>query len=448
MELKAEFESMLTEIGGPTAAVAAALRSGETPPPAVRVNLTKGATVPAGATPVPWCSSGYYLSERPTFTLDPALHQGLYYVQDASSMATAAAVAHAVGIVGDGSPLRCLDACAAPGGKTLAAADVLPAGSFILANEYDPRRAAVLRENVIKHGSGSVALCRADAASMALPAGFFDIICADVPCSGEGMMGKEEIAVEQWSPALVARCAALQRAITDNLWEALAPGGCLVYSTCTFNLDENERVVARLIDEKGAEAVAVGALQRPEIAGAAGVHMFPAYRFLPGRVQGHGQFVTLLRKSENDGRRHTCRTPRNARQKATTDVSAWLSGAYTGLRDGDTVRAIPTAHLPELETLSRSLDITYAGIETGTYKGRDLIPSQALAMAADLRDDAFPSSDVDLDTALAYLRHHPVTIDAPRGIVLLRYNGRPLGFVKNLGSRANNLYPAAWRILH
>ena len=134
----------------------------------------------------------------------------------------------------DNTQIRYLDACAAPGGKTLAAVDALPSDAFVLANEYDFRRASILTENVVKHGSSNVAVSRGDTARLAALGPVFDIVAADVPCSGEGMMRKDDEAVAQWTPALVDSCVARQREILANLWQTLRPGGFLIYSTCTF----------------------------------------------------------------------------------------------------------------------------------------------------------------------------------------------------------------------
>lgn len=441
MTLPQQFIDMLRSIGGDVATVADTLPTA-TVSPAIRINAAKGMTPPTGATPVAWCEGGYYLAERPAFTLDPALHQGLYYVQDASSMAHAAAVARAAELR-PADTLRYLDACAAPGGKTIAAVDVLPSNAFIVANEPDPHRAAVLRENVAKHGSGRVAVTRADASTMKLREGFFDIIAADVPCSGEGMMAKEDVAVAQWSPSLVTRCADLQRRIIDNLWPALAPGGLLIYSTCTFNLDENERMVDYIATELGAEVMDIPALDRPEISHAAAGYNFPAYRFLPGRVDGHGQFIALLRKNGDEAH---ARVKTVKPSKAPADASRWLDGDWTVIGSPDALRAVRTAHIPLVEAMA---PVSMAGVELGVVKGRDFIPSQALALSADLRPDAFAMVEVDRPTALEYLRRNAVTLPdgAPTDVVLLTHIGRPLGFVKNLGRRTNNLYPAAWRIL-
>ena len=214
------------------------------PEVAVRINRRKlrAAGVPDDWLPevcragekVAWWPEGHLLPERPDFTHDPALHQGLYYVQDASSMITA----HVVGALSarlGGAPLLMLDACAAPGGKSTAALDALPVGSMLVANEFDFRRASILAENIQKWGCPAVAVSRGDTARFRRLPELFDIVAADVPCSGEGMMRKDAQACAQWSERLVDECAARQWEIVENLWETLVPGGFFIYSTCTFN---------------------------------------------------------------------------------------------------------------------------------------------------------------------------------------------------------------------
>lgn len=414
------------------------------PEVSIRANKAKGFSV--SGEPVAWCAdSAVYLPERPQFTLDPALHQGLYYVQDASSMFIAP-VARQIARDGGGAPLRWLDACAAPGGKTTCVADNLPAGSLIVANELVPQRAAALRENVIKWGAPSMIVTRADSRSLGRLRGAFDVVAADVPCSGEGMMRKDPDAVAQWSEALIKRCAALQREIVEALWEAVAPGGYMVYSTCTFNRAENEEMVHFITRELGGSTVAV-----EEIDPAWGItESGGGYRFIPGRTRGEGLFMALIAKP---GSRR--KLPASAPASKTTDrhpCLQWINGAdeMAVMTAADRVNLFPARHqafLKEIMTM-KGIDVIHHGIVAARTKGRDLIPDHSLAMSAQLRPDAFPIVDLNRDEALTYLRCEPLTLpaDTPRGHVLLTFAGRPLGFAKHLGNRTNSLYPKEWRI--
>lgn len=423
-----------------------ALASSESPV-SVRLNRAKGAdeSLFDGAEHVEWCDDGLYLAARPQFTLDPALHQGLYYVQDASSMAQKAAVARACSLMDISErPLRYLDACAAPGGKTTAAMSALPADAFVVANEFDPKRTSVLVENLAKWGRPAV-VTRGDASAIKGLDNFFDIVAADVPCSGEGMMRKDPKAVAQWSEGLIESCAARQREITDSLWRTLRPGGIMIYSTCTFNLPENEDIVARLIEDYGACALEIPELEGCSITKAQPGYDFPAYHFLPGLIRGEGLFMAILRKP---GDSQPAR-PKAAKFKPVKGFEAPLHGSWLCTADGNSVRAIPTAHADLTAAVSSAMHTVASGIELGEIKGRDFIPSQPLAMATALRRGVYAEAEVDRTTALQYLRREAISLDGavPRGIVLLTYHNRPLGFVKNLGNRANNLYPAQWRIL-
>lgn len=418
----------------------------------IRFNAAKGMTAPAGAEPVTWARRGYYLDRRPVFTLDPALHQGRYYVQDASSMFIATVVERLASELPEGSVW--LDACAAPGGKTTAAVDALPPGWLTVANEIVPKRAAVLRENIIKWGAPSVMVTRGATEAFGSLGPTFAIVAADVPCSGEGMMRKDAQAVAQWSPGLVAECAERQREILGNLWPALLPGGYLIYSTCTFNRMENDDMVRWLVAALGAEPVNLGLDDA-----ALGVHSAglatDAWRFLPHITRGEGLFLAVVRKPggavtapprEPKGKRVSskCAVPAAVRQ--------WIAspcGMDMTMEDGR-INVFPQAHIAVAARIGRVVDVIHHGVVAGHVKGRDIVPAHSLAMSGILAPEAFASVEVDRSTALSYLRREPVALPGGvgRGFVLLRHEGCPLGFVKNLGNRANNLYPAEWRILH
>ena len=422
---------------------------------AIRVNTAK---VPASeiigslpiAAPVPWAVDGYLLSRRPQFTLDPALHQGLYYVQDSSSMAVARAVEHVLDQLG-GRPVNVLDACAAPGGKTTAVASVLPRGSALVANEYDFQRAAILAENLAKWGVPTL-VSRGDTSRLRRLPGMFDIAVVDAPCSGEGMMRKDAKAVEQWSTHLVGQCASLQREILANVWEAIRPGGFLIYSTCTFNPDENERNLAWIAAELGGEVIGIPALDiHPEIAGAVEGSL-PCYRFIPGRVPGEGLFLSVVQK-QGDATPSSPSMPKQKKdrrkQELPAEITRWLEGNMEFEAIDGEIYALPADNAQFYRTVAAQLSCPAPGLHVATVKGRDIIPSQPLALSTALRRGAFPEADISLDEALAYLRREAVTLpdSAPRGFVLLTYRSMPLGFVKNLGRRSNNLYPRHWRIL-
>jgi 16S rRNA C967 or C1407 C5-methylase (RsmB/RsmF family) len=210
--MKAEFTDMINTIGDERLSQLADTLEHTAPEVSIRLNPRKSAPLQASEDspsrqtalptqgtlitgPVAWWPNGFYLSERPKFTLDPALHQGRYYVQDASSMILAAVAR----MLSNGQPLLWLDACAAPGGKTTAALDGLPDGSLVVSNEYDYSRAEILKENVAKWGVASTVVTRGDTSQYRKLPETFDVIAIDAPCSGEGMMRKDLTAREQWT---------------------------------------------------------------------------------------------------------------------------------------------------------------------------------------------------------------------------------------------------------
>ncbi len=418
------------------------------PSVAIRLNSAKMPVSDVGGEQVPWCESGRYLSQRPDFTFDPALHQGCYYVQDASSM-----IYHHIGRYLSkiySREVAVLDACAAPGGKTTALIDAFMPGSLIVANEYVPARAEVLHENIVKWGSPDVVVSRGDTSRFLRLGGMFDVIAADVPCSGEGMFRKDADAITQWSPRLVNECAALQREIIGNLWPALAPGGYLIYSTCTFNRAENEDNVEWIVNNlPGASIVEIPGSDDWNLVRRDGV-----LHFLPGNIRGEGLTVALLHKASDTHVDIIRRSEKkNVRKNVCPDreLLEWISDEnYTLQVVGDRVYACPDRWKTEIDTLARELTLPWnAGVEVAAMKGRDYIPSHALAVNKLLRRGSFYELEIGYADAIAYLRRETIVLPSgtPRGFVLLTYAGRPLGFVKNIGNRANNLYPQSWRIL-
>ena len=432
------------------------------PPTSIRLNRAKAgeAALPAGcAGRVPWCADGYYLSERPQFTLDPLLHAGCYYVQEAASMAVAL-TAQAVCSAGGEEPLRVLDLCAAPGGKSTLWASLLAerqGGGLLVCNEPVRTRAQILAENVAKWGLPDVLVANAYPADFAPLGAFFDVIAADVPCSGEGMFRKDRAARAEWSPANVAMCAARQFDIVRDVWPALRQGGFLVYSTCTFNDMENEGNVRRICEELGAEAVSLGATGSGSVGTEWGTH------FYPHRTAGEGFFIALLRKTSGTsahaapGREKARRGKSGALPREADALRTWLRRpeAYTLFSpDGGNIYAMRTALDGDRRAVAACLGgrgsgrLLAPGLHLALLKGGKCVPQQPLALSTELAPGAFPRAALTHGQATSYLRREAAALpaDTPRGHVLMCYDGHPLGFANNLGARANNLYPAEWRI--
>ena len=427
-------------------------------PVSVRVNRAKLSDVPVGARRVPWCETGYYLPERPTFTFDPLFHVGGYYVQEASSMFLEQALRRYVE-----RPVALLDLCAAPGGKSTLARSVLPEGSLVVSNEVMRNRSQVLAENLVKWGNAAVVVTHNDPVEFGRSGLLFDVLVADVPCSGEGMFRKDEGAVAEWSVENVTLCWQRQRRILRDSWPCLKPGGLLVYSTCTFNREENEDNVAWMVRELGAEVLPVPVEADWAVTGNLAGTDFPVYRFLPHRTEGEGLFMAVLRKTGeageavpcDDGRsRKAAKRPKGGKQGPAEEVpkelQSWLERpeAYVFERNGTVASAFPAAWQALGQCLKSRFRVLHAGVELGEWKGRDWQPHPSLALSTSLRTDRFPFVELTYEQAVAFLRKEAVTLapSVPRGYVLVGFRGQPLGFAKNIGNRANNLYPSEWRI--
>ena len=395
--------------------------------------------------PVRWATNGRYLSNRPVFTADPLFHAGCYYVQEASSMFIEQVVKQYVH-----APVRALDLCAAPGGKTTHLLSLLPQGSLLVSNEPVPQRAQVLAENVIKWGNPSAVVTRNEPADFCSFGNFFDLIVVDAPCSGEGMFRKDHGAVEQWSVSNVVQCVKRQRRILSDIWSSLRPGGLLVYSTCTFNSEENEECVQWIAEELGATPLAVEVDASWGITGSLTGNDLPVYRFIPGFTAGEGFFLAVLRK---DGEAPLAQ-PRLLRQqpapaKLKAMVEGWISNAadFDIMQQGERLVATPREHTAAMLALQQKLKVLHLGLPLADVKNNKLLPLHQLAMNGALNRDAFCMVELEREQALAYLHREALAFaQHPIGYLLLTYKGAPIGFAKNVGNRANNLYPAEWRI--
>ncbi len=433
-------------------------------PVSIRINTAKTKSIPAESEMIPWTTDGYYLSVRPTFTFDPQFHAGNYYVQEASSMFLERALCQYIK-----SPVIALDLCAAPGGKSTLLRSSLPEGSLLIANEVMRNRSQILAENIIKWGNPEVIVTNSDPSDFTPLESLFDVILTDVPCSGEGMFRKDEVAVEEWSHANVGLCWERQRRILRDIWPCLKPRGILIYSTCTFNREENEDNVAWIASELGAEILPVETKEEWKITGNLAGYNFPVYRFLPHRTIGEGLFMAVLRKngtpdedydtlSDYSSRKSSKKNNKKQDKKhntltVTNEIKSWICDCedYEFSIDGTTVIA-KSQRLSSLENLLKDkgngIRILHRGITLAENKGKDWQPHHSLAMSTSLNKDSFPRAELSYEQAIAYLRKEAVILDpsVPKGYVLLTYKDTPIGFVKNIGNRANNLYPQEWRI--
>ena len=456
MMINETFRKYLEEAIGSEKALVA-FSAFDTPAPvSVRMNPSKSCHGFEGRQ-IKWNRCGYMLDHRPIFTLDPALHGGAYYVQDSSSMFVGHVFRALLASVEKPAcrPIRVLDLCAAPGGKStdLAASlrEAFGDDFLLVSNEVMKQRAGILADNMALWGDPNVVVTSDDPKAFSYLPGFFDIVVADVPCSGEGMFRKDEEAQRQWSEDNVALCEARQRRIIADMWQCLRQGGLLIYSTCTFNRYENDGNVAWVMENLAGEPASPD-FEDADIPGV--IRTEYGYSLVPGHVEGEGQYCSAVRKlSEPDLSACSARSGRkgDVLRKQTPSIPAHLAKLFSVdvmLRQkGETITAVPTKVSGDVQTLDSNLHVLAAGSAVGVIKGKDLVPDADLALSLKLVQDAFPYADVDLNTALAFLHKDAILLpDAPRGYVIIRYEGLPLGFVKNLGNRCNNLHPQGRRI--
>lgn len=417
------------------AEAAALLKALEDPSPtSIRLNPLKP-SLPVEAA-VPWCADGRYLDERPIFTLDPLLHAGAYYVQEASSML----LEQAVKACGPLAPnTMALDLCAAPGGKSTHLAALLPKETLLVCNEPVRARQAALMENLWKWGRPDTVVTGSLPEAFAPLGPFFDLIMVDAPCSGEGMFRKDPFARTQWSEALVEQCAKLQTGIIEIAWKLLRPGGHLIYSTCTWEPRENEDHIRSLI-EQGAQHLPI-----PFDPAWGMVDSGLGLRCYPHRVKGEGLFIATVRKPGKREQRidHVGQTG-----SSEGPFTAWMKDTkqLSFLEHEDMVHAVSTRWIDHVQRLGSAARRLAPGIPVAQRKGQEWVPHAALALNTSLDRTAFPEMDLDLDTALHFLRGESLPANSAGGRRLMTFRGIPLGWGSGAGNRWNNGWPSNWRI--
>ena len=417
----------------------------------IRVNPAKPAEVFEGEA-IGWSPNGRYLAERPQFTLDPLMHGGAYYVQEASSQF----VAHILredNLEGG----RVLDMCAAPGGKTTVYSSLVGRRGLVVANDINRGRTLALSDNVQRWGMGNVVVTCNEPEHIGAFEQWFDVVAVDAPCSGEGMFRKMDEAREEWTPASVEQCVARQRDILAEAWRALRPGGKLIYSTCTFNDREDEGIVRWLVEEYGDEIVAAERVDTEDKWGIvrSDIGPFQCFHFYPHSARGEGFFAAVACKTEGVTKR---RTPKGRRKVFTTlqskdlaEVSRWVDDAKTmSFRCvGDIVYGYSSAVMEDVIQLSESLSVVYSGVAMGQIFKGTLKPEHSLALFVGRNRDVVPEVELSLEDAQNYLRRQD--IDAKQfseGVNVVTYKGVAIGFIKRIGARCNNMYPKDLRILN
>jgi 16S rRNA C967 or C1407 C5-methylase (RsmB/RsmF family)/NOL1/NOP2/fmu family ribosome biogenesis protein len=392
--------------------------------------------------PVQWNVEGYYLPQRPSFTLDPAFHAGAYYVQEASSMFVAEAIRQTVDLA---KPLKIMDLCAAPGGKSTLLASLLNEKSLLVANEVIKTRIAPLKENLEKWGFPNYLVSNHDPEEMIDLEGFFDVVLTDAPCSGEGLFRKDPKARNEWSENSVQICSARQKRILQAAAMLVASNGYLCYSTCTYNEKENEQNAKWLTQTADFEEVKLNIPAEWGI-----VEKTLGYQFFPHRLKGEGFYLAIFKKTRGEkqeakGKIKFNRVP----QKKVDLLKKWFKNAenfeFYEKPEGSIV-AIPSHLIKEYATIFRVLQKRSSGLEIGQFKGEDFIPSHDLALSTAI-SDALPAVELSKEDALKFLKKEQIFIEnSQNGWVLARYQGLNLGFMKVMGDRMNNYLPKDWRI--
>ena len=450
MSLPEKFVERVYRDLGPTEGEALCRALDGDTPTSIRLNPRKPFAQPEGRS-VPWNALGRYLDVRPSFTLDCGFNAGTYYVQEAGSQF--------VGHILDGVDLegaRVLDMCAAPGGKTTLYSTLVGERGLVVANEIVRNRAAVLADNVRKWGVGNVVVTNNEPRHIAAFEEWFDVVAVDAPCSGEGMFRKDEQARSEWSEGNVRMCAARQAEILDEAWRSLAGGGLLIYSTCTFNLDENEGTLRAFSERVGDEIEASEAIECPEqwgvVCGREGV--WQTFHFYPHRTQSEGFFAAVARKAPNGARRVTPKPRRKIMNdlggKSRDELSRWVENpkAMRFAEVAETCYGYYAEVYDDVKHLAESLSVIYSGVAMGRIFGSTLKPDAALAFFAGLRRDVVARATLEKGEALQYLRKQEVPADRfKEGMNLVECEGCALGFVKRIGNRCNNLFPNSLRIL-
>jgi 16S rRNA C967 or C1407 C5-methylase (RsmB/RsmF family)/NOL1/NOP2/fmu family ribosome biogenesis protein len=400
----------------------------------------------AGADRIPWTSLGYYLPERPSFTFDPLFHAGCYYVQEASSMFLELALRQSVNLA---EPLKVLDLCGAPGGKSTHLQSLISPDSLLVTNEVIKSRVLVLEQNIIKWGASNVVITNNDPQHFTRLGSFFDVMVVDAPCSGSGLFRRDPEAIDEWSLNNVALCSQRQQRILSDALPALKEGGLLIYSTCSYSKEEDEAIGDWLIREQGMEPLSLqveeewGIVQTTSQEGAFG------YRFFPDKVKGEGFFLSSFRKGAA-GREEKLRPkklePATKAERAV--LEKWVdTDGQEYYKDRDAILAVPQHLSADYTIIKSSLNVYYAGTALGQVMRDKLVPSHALALSP-LLLPAVLSTELSYEQAVKYLQRGELSVETNSvGWQVVTYKKHPLGWINALPNRINNYYPKEMRIL-
>lgn len=397
-------------------------------------------------TPVPWCDNGYYLDERPSFTFDPLFHAGCYYVQEASSMFLEQALKQTTSLE---EPLRVLDLCASPGGKSTHIQSLISEDSLLVSNEVIRPRVQVLRDNITRWGSSNVVVTSNDPEHFSGLTGYFDIIIVDAPCSGSGLFRRDPEAIATWSTNVVSLCSQRQQRILANALPSLKKGGVLIYSTCSYSASENEEILDWISDRFSVKSLPLAFEKVWGVTPVQTENKNYGYRFWPYLSRGEGFFIAAFRKEDGEEEHRVSKTVFNrVSRKEELLLFPWVdTEGSTLVKINDKIYAWPTALADDFSFLAKSLRAVYAGTSVGSLAHEKLIPDHALAMSPTISEKVL-RAELNYDLSIAYLQRKNLPSDElSRGWQLVTFRGHPLGWINVLSNRVNNYFPKEMRIL-
>jgi 16S rRNA C967 or C1407 C5-methylase (RsmB/RsmF family)/NOL1/NOP2/fmu family ribosome biogenesis protein len=409
----------------------------------IRINPNKDFMPPKAGpnSKIPWCETGYYLDSRPSFTFDPLFHAGCYYVQEASSMFLEQALKQTVDL---SQPLKVLDLCAAPGGKSTHIQSLISKESLLVSNEVIRSRANVLKDNIIKWGCNNVIITNNDPKDFTKLENYFDVIVVDAPCSGSGLFRRDEEAMNEWSLNNVALCSQRQQRILADVWPALKKDGILIYSTCSYSKEEDEEILEWMSSAFRVQRLELRVDENWHIVESSG------YRFWPDKVKGEGLFLACFQKM--DGEEILSFKTKNKKETVSKTemevIEKWVKKEKKQFIKNDaTIYAWPEKLAADFNFLLNQLRVIYSGTIAGELVRDKLIPDHALAMS-NLIPDSIPRIELEHEQAIFYLQRKNLFLkQGDIGWHLMTYQGQNLGWVNILPGRINNYYPKELRIL-
>ena len=408
----------------------------------IRVNQFKKSEIANLKSKIPWTEYGYYLESRPSFTFDPLFHAGCYYVQEASSMFLEQALKQIVDL---SQPLKVLDLCAAPGGKSTHLLSLISNESLLVSNEVIRSRANILTDNISKWGCSNVIVTNNDPRDFQKLENYFDVIIIDAPCSGSGLFRRDPQAIEEWSEQNVTLCSQRQQRILADVLPALKNGGVLIYSTCSYSQQEDEQIVEWLEKEliiNNEELIISPAWNIVQSGG--------GYRFWPDKVKGEGFFMACFRKHE--GNDEETYLPKVKSEKFSNQEIEILdknvnTEGLSFLRNENMIYAVPEKLLADIKFLSSKLRVVNCGTKVGEIIKDKLVADHALALSNIISDD-LQRIELEREQAIQYLKKKDLVLQTIRkGWNLVAFQGHALGWVNILPNRINNYYPKELRIL-